>query len=174
MTDNYVGLTIRAEVLEKDGATVDIEILKEIAVEAMKYYYQYTHRSCSEIIVERTLPDNLCIEEYSVQPEDDLRIKLSLEPENFAPFNCWMEVDRPNSKEWDLLVNLAGHLSGKFPELTFNVGSSFFGDPNCAEEEKYTNLFKNRNLIEQLTRQEWVEKYLSTKYVNPKRQKEDG
>ncbi len=42
MTDNYVGLTIRTEVLRKDGVTVDIENLREIAVEAMKYYHIYS------------------------------------------------------------------------------------------------------------------------------------
>jgi hypothetical protein len=87
MSDNYIGLTIRTEVLDKDGVTVDIETLKKIALEAMKYYYKYTHRSCPEVKLQRLFPDNLGIEEYSVKPESDLRIRLSLEPENYAPFN---------------------------------------------------------------------------------------
>ena len=40
MADTYVGLTIRTEVIEEDGVTVDLETLKKIAVEAMKYYYK--------------------------------------------------------------------------------------------------------------------------------------
>ena len=165
MTDNYVGLTIRREVLNKDGVTVDIEALKKIAVETMKYYYKYTKKSCPEINIQRLLPDNLCIEEYNVEPEGDLRIKLSLESENYAPFNCWMEADHPNSKEWVLFIDLARYLSSKFPEFTFNVSSSFFRSSDCAEEEKYTNLFKDGVLVERLTRQEWVERYLGVKYL---------
>ena len=171
MADNYVGLTIRTEVLEEDGVTVDIDTLKKIAVEAMKYYYKYTRKKCPEINNQRLLPDNLCIEEYDVKPEGDLRIKLSLESENYAPFNCWMEADCPDSKEWLLLIDLARHLSGEFPNFTFNVSSSFFRKPNCAEEEKYTNLFKKGTQVGQLTRQEWVERYLGVKYL---RERLDG
>ncbi len=171
MIDNYVGVTIRTEVLEEDGLTVNIETLKKIAVEAMKYYYEYTHKKCPEISIQRLLPDNLCIEEYNVKPEGDLRIKLSLESENRAPFNCWMEADCPNSKGWFLIVDLARHLSSEFPDFTFNVSSSFFRKSDCAEEEKYTNLFKKGTLVGQLTRQEWVEKYLGVRYM---RERLDG
>ena len=165
MTDEYVGITVRSEVLEKDGITVDLETLKKIAVEAMGYYYQYLHKNCPEIKIEKLFSDNLGIEEYDVSPKSNLRIRLSLEPENYAPLNCWMEVDCPNSKEWALLMALGCHLSTQFPKLTFNISSSFFCKATCAESEKYTNLFKNGTLIRQLTRQEWVEGYLNTKYV---------
>ena len=164
MTNTYVGLTIRTEVLKEDDVTVGIEILKKIATEAMKYYYQCTQTICPEINIQKSLPDHLGIEEYNIKPENDLKIRLSLEPENYAPFNCWMEVNQPNSKEWDLLIDLAHHISSKFPELTFNVNSNYSGDSNCAANEKYTNLFKNGLLTGQLTRQEWVEKYLGTRY----------
>jgi hypothetical protein len=58
------------------------------------------------------------------------------------------------------LIDLAYYISSKFPELTFNVSSDFSRNPNCAEEEKYTSLFRNGILIRQLTRQEWIENYL--------------
>ena len=110
MTDNYIGLTIRREVLEKDDVTVDIKTLTEIAVEAMKYYHKYTRKICPEIKIQKLFSDRLGIEEYKVKPESDLKISLSLEPENYAPFNCWMEVSCPNSKEW-----VERYLGTKYP-----------------------------------------------------------
>ncbi|MBI4187086.1 MAG: hypothetical protein HY530_06255 [Chloroflexi bacterium] len=165
MADNYVGLTIRTEVLEKDGVAIDLETLEKVAMEAMQYYYQRNgERTCPEIKVRKMFPEAPWVEEYCVTPEAALKIKLSTEPENYAPFNCWMEAGQAGSREWGLLIDLAGHLSRKFPELTFTVSSTLFCAPDCPEDEKYTNLFKNGVLLEKLTRQQWAERYLRLRY----------
>ncbi|MBI4285107.1 MAG: hypothetical protein HY670_04295 [Chloroflexi bacterium] len=164
MSDTYVGLTIRKEVLRKDSVNIDLETLKEVALEAMQYYCQHAGQDCPDVEIQRTLPERLGIEEYRVNPDLPFKVRLSLEAENYAPFNSWMEVDEPDSREWAFITDLAIHLSGKFPELTFNANSSFFHTPNCDEGEKYTSLFKNGALLARLTRQEWVEKYLGGHY----------
>jgi hypothetical protein len=167
VTESYVGITIRTEVLDQDGITVDMETLEKIAIEATACYYKSRHETCPEVRIERVFPVHLGIEEYGVKPQTDLRITISREPENYAPFNCWMEVDHPNSNEWVLMMDLAQKLSARFSDLTFNVGSSLFSHPDCAEDEKYTIQFKNGMLIDRLTRQEWVKRYLHKKLPRP-------
>lgn len=164
MGDYYVGLTIRKEVLDKDGISLDLDTLKTIAVEAMEHYLELMKQTCPEITIRSAYTERLGIQEYRVEPETNLKIRLSLEPENYAPFNSWIEVNAPNSKEWALLSKLARHLSRRFPKLTFNVASSFFAHPGRAEDEKYTLLFKNGRLKKKLTRQEWAETYLGTRF----------
>ena len=166
MRDNYIGVTIRKEVLTKDGLAINLKALKSIAIEAMHYYHKSLQKVCPDIVFEELLPGNMMIQEYNVRPTTGLRIKLSLDTENYAPFNCWMEVSCPNSKEWGLLNDLTRYLSTTFPTLTFNLDSSFSLSPHCTESEKYTNLFKNGVITQRLTRQQWAKTYLHTSWKN--------
>ena len=164
MRDNYIGVTIRKEVLTKDGLAINLKTLKSIAIEAMQFFHNSMQKVCTDIVFEKLLPGNVMIQEYYVRPTTDLRIKLSLDTENYAPFNSWIEVDSPNSKKWLLMNDLAYHLSVKFPTITFNVNSSFCFDLSCAEDEKYTIMLKNGKIVARLTRKEWAETYLHLKY----------
>ena len=114
MDDKYVGLTIRTEVLKMNKISLDMNLLKKIAIKSVRYFHDYKKIICPEIFFERPMSGVLGGDEYNIKPESELKIKLSLEPMNYAPFNCWMEIDRPNLKEWRLLSDLAGYLSRKF------------------------------------------------------------
>ncbi len=160
MQDKYVGLTIRTEVLQKNKISLDMKVLKEIAFKSVRYFHDYKEIPCPEIVFERSLSGSLGGDIYNVKPESGLRIRLSLEPNNHAPFNCWMEARGPNSEEWAFLIDLAFYLSSQFSELIFNTNSIFFNDPDCDQKEEYTNLFKDGRLLEQLSRIDWIRKYL--------------
>lgn len=160
MSENYVGITIRSEVLAADSIAIDLETLKKIAVAATKCYSQQSGEQTGFPTLEKRLPFRPDFQEYRLKTETDLRINISLSTENFAPFNCWMEVASPNSKKWSLIKDIAYNLSSKFPTISFNVNSSFCFDSNCAEDEKYTLRFKNGVIVERLTRKQWIETYL--------------
>jgi hypothetical protein len=161
--DTYIGLTLRREIIEKDGLSIDLEALGKMAVEAIQYRHRHEGKISRHIFIERVLPSDLEVEEYIVRSETDLRIKLSMEPENYAPFNCWVEVSGPGSNEWTLLCDLASHLSTSFTDFTFIVNSSFCFVPNCPKDERFLNLFRNGDLFARLTHHEWIRSFLNTK-----------
>ena len=61
MRDNYIGVTIRREVLTKDGLAINLKMLKSIATEAMQSFHKSTQKVCPDIVFEKLLPGNMMI-----------------------------------------------------------------------------------------------------------------
>lgn len=109
--------------------------------------------------------------EYVVEPETDLKMKISLESVNNAPFNAWIKIPTriANFSSWNFMLHLAKHLSNRFPKITFVVASGRAPSPftakqpyypPCPEDEKYIYLYKGGRVMEKLTWMEWARKYL--------------